>query len=76
MPLNPTVHCAPSAAVRASSCDVEPVAYENPDIVASIPVSAAVTFLGRVLHPAGRPSFLVYDRSDNGYQPALEVGSR
>lgn len=38
----------------------------------AIPLSAGVTF-GRVFDPAVHPSVLVYDRTDSGYQPALQV---
>jgi hypothetical protein len=44
-------------------------------VLAAIPVSAAVV-LGRVGDPAVHPSLLVYDRTDDGYKPALEVGAR
>lgn len=41
----------------------------------AIPLSTAVT-LGRAHDPAVHPALRLYDRTDNGYRPALEIGTR
>lgn len=44
-------------------------------VFAALPLTAGVAF-GRVFDPSVHPSVLVYDRTDNGYRPALQVGAR
>lgn len=41
-------------------------------VLPAIPLSAAVT-LGRVRDPQVHPGLVLYDRTDDGYQPALEI---
>jgi len=42
-------------------------------VFAAVPLSAAVT-LGRVRADEVHPALLLYDRGENGYHPALEIG--
>jgi hypothetical protein len=41
----------------------------------AIPLSTAVT-LGRTHDPAVHPALRLYDRTDNGYRPAIEIGTQ
>jgi len=61
-------------AVRAVLADVESTRKQvrRLHIVAAAPLSAAVV-LGRVRDPHVHPAYVLYDRTDNGYQPVLEI---
>jgi len=61
-------------AVRAVLADVESTRKQvrRLHVVAAAPLSAAVV-LGRVRDPHVHPTYALYDRTDNGYQPVLEI---
>jgi hypothetical protein len=61
-------------AVRAVLADVEATRKQvrRLHVVAASPLSAAVV-LGRVRDPHVHPSYVLYDRTDSGYQPVLEI---
>ena len=61
-------------AARAVLADIEATRMHvrRLHVVAAAPLSAAVV-LGRVRDPHVHPAYVVYDRADSGYQPALEM---
>jgi hypothetical protein len=44
-------------------------------VFAAVPMSAAIAF-GKVFDPSVHPSVILYDRTDDGYQVGLKIGSR